>query len=97
MKIAALIFDLTSNQAFDIGIMSIIMLNMVTMAMEHYKMTDMFTDVLYYVNLSFIIIFTVECLLKIIGLRWYYFKIPWNIFDFVVVVLSILGKYDKLD
>ncbi|XP_033734214.1 sodium channel protein type 4 subunit alpha A-like isoform X1 [Pecten maximus] len=91
MKIAAMIFDITSNQMFDIGIMLVIMLNMVTMAMEHYKQTDLFTNVLYYINLSFIIIFTIECLLKIIGLRQYYFKIPWNIFDFVVVVLSVLG------
>ncbi|XP_069117322.1 sodium channel protein para-like isoform X6 [Argopecten irradians] len=91
MKIAAIIFDITSNQMFDIGIMLVIMLNMVTMAMEHYKQTELFTNVLYYINLSFIIIFTIECLLKIIGLRQYYFKIPWNIFDFVVVVLSVLG------
>ncbi|XP_021341534.1 sodium channel protein type 4 subunit alpha B-like isoform X3 [Mizuhopecten yessoensis] len=91
IKAAAIIFDITSNQMFDIGIMLVIMLNMVTMAMEHYKQTPLFSDVLYYINLSFIIIFTIECLLKIIGLRQYYFKIPWNIFDFVVVVLSVLG------
>ena len=37
-------------------------------------------------------IFTIECVMKIIGLRWYYFKQPWNVFDFVVVVFSLVGK-----
>lgn len=86
------IFDAVTNQKFDIGIMIIIMLNMLTMALEHYKQSQMFTTILNHVNMSFIIIFTVECVLKLIGLRHFYFKFPWNIFDFVVVVLSILGE-----
>jgi len=32
-----------------------------------------------------------ECLIKLIGLRHYYFKNPWNVFDFAVVVMSIVG------
>lgn len=41
----------------------------------------------------FIVIFTIECVMKIIGLRWYYFKQPWNVFDFVVVIFSLVGKF----
>ncbi|XP_078316452.1 sodium channel protein para-like isoform X16 [Crassostrea virginica] len=85
------IFDAVTNQKFDIGIMIIIMLNMLTMALEHYKQSDMFTTILDQINMTFIIIFTIECVLKLIGLRHYYFKFPWNIFDFIVVVLSIVG------
>lgn len=40
----------------------------------------------------FIVIFTIECVMKVIGLRWYYFKQPWNVFDFVVVIFSLVGK-----
>ncbi|XP_078316439.1 sodium channel protein para-like isoform X3 [Crassostrea virginica] len=86
------IFDAVTNQKFDIGIMIIIMLNMLTMALEHYKQSDMFTTILDQINMTFIIIFTIECVLKLIGLRHYYFKFPWNIFDFIVVVLSIVGE-----
>ncbi|XP_053401964.1 sodium channel protein type 4 subunit alpha B-like isoform X1 [Mercenaria mercenaria] len=85
------LFDLTTSQKFDILIMIVIMLNMVTMTMEHYGQTETFTDTLYWVNFSFIVIFTAECVMKLLALRQYYFKIPWNVFDFVVVVLSILG------
>lgn len=52
----------------------------------------MFMIILNYVNMLFIIIFMVECVFKFIGLRYFYFKFLWNIFDFVVVVFLILGK-----
>ena len=32
-----------------------------------------------------------ECLVKIIGLRYQYFTAGWNIFDFVLVIASIVG------
>lgn len=85
-------FKLTTNQKFDIGIMTVILLNMITMALEHYQMDEDFKTTLSFINQIFIAIFTLECVMKILGLRWYYFKQPWNVFDFIVVVLSILGK-----
>lgn len=49
------------------------------------------TDVLYNINVVFIVVFSGECLLKMISLRQYYFTSGWNIFDFIVVILSIIG------
>ncbi|KAI4806702.1 hypothetical protein KUCAC02_017515, partial [Chaenocephalus aceratus] len=43
------------------------------------------------INLAFIIVFTFECFVKIVALRCYFFTVGWNIFDFVVVILSIVG------
>ncbi|KAH3854426.1 hypothetical protein DPMN_096968 [Dreissena polymorpha] len=85
------LFDLTTTQKFDIFIMVIILLNMLTMTMEHHEQSKEFTAALFWVNLVFIIIFTAECVIKLIGLRQFYFKIPWNVFDFVVVISSILA------
>ncbi len=31
-----------------------------------------------------------EAIVKIIGLRYYYFTVPWNVFDFVLVLASIV-------
>ena len=73
--------------------MLVIILNMITMGMEHYDMDPDFENGLRYVNIVFISIFTLECCMKLIGLRQYYFKQPWNVFDFVVVVMSILSKF----
>ncbi|GIY82803.1 hypothetical protein CDAR_608842 [Caerostris darwini] len=90
-KPQAIVFDLTTNTKFDMAIMLFIGLNMIVMAMDHYQIEDSFNDVLDRLNVFFIAIFTTECVLKIFAFRWHYFKEPWNVFDFVVVSLSILG------
>jgi len=72
--------------------MLVILLNMATMSIEHYDEPQQLTDVLHYINTIFIAVFTLECLIKLVGLRWYYFRQPWNVFDFVVVIISILGN-----
>lgn len=85
-------FDCITKQAFDIVIMILICLNMVTMMVETDDQTEEMGNVLYWINVVFIVLFTGECLLKMISLRHYYFTIGWNIFDFVVVILSIMGE-----
>ena len=72
--------------------MVFIMLNMVTMAIEFDGMSQAYQDVLEIVNISFLTIFTLECVIKLLGLRLYYFKEPWNVFDFVVVLVSLLSQ-----
>ncbi|KAM6904663.1 sodium channel protein type 4 subunit alpha B [Xenentodon cancila] len=90
-KFQGLVFDLVGKQFFDIFIMVLICLNMVTMMVETDDQSLETETILYWVNLVFIIIFTTECSLKIIALRHHYFSVGWNIFDFVVVILSIVG------
>ncbi|XP_056660201.1 sodium channel protein type 11 subunit alpha [Monodelphis domestica] len=94
-KCQAFVFDVVTNQAFDIFIITLICLNMVTMMAE----TDspegpnkQKENLLEYLNRAFVVIFTVECLLKIFALRQFYFANGWNLFDCVVVVLSIVSS-----
>ncbi|XP_028927611.1 sodium channel protein type 3 subunit alpha isoform X4 [Ornithorhynchus anatinus] len=92
-KFQGMIFDFVTRQVFDISIMILICLNMVTMMVETDDQSKDMTDTLYRINLVFIVLFTGECVLKLISLRHYYFTIGWNIFDFVVVILSIVGMF----
>ncbi|EPQ02261.1 Sodium channel protein type 9 subunit alpha [Myotis brandtii] len=92
-KFQGCIFDLVTNQAFDISIMVLICLNMVTMMVEKEGQSPYMTNVLYWINVVFIILFTGECVLKLISLRHYYFTVGWNIFDFVIVIISIVGMF----
>ncbi|KAM9820031.1 LOW QUALITY PROTEIN: sodium channel protein type 2 subunit alpha-like [Neosynchiropus ocellatus] len=87
------VFDCITKQAFDIVIMILICLNMVTMMVETDDQPPDMDKILYWINLVFIVLFTGECVLKMISLRHYYFTIGWNIFDFVVVILSIVGMF----
>ncbi|XP_033935647.2 sodium channel protein type 4 subunit alpha B-like [Pseudochaenichthys georgianus] len=90
-KFQALVFDLVTTQFFDIFIMVLICLNMVTMMVETDEQSEEKETILYWVNLTFIIVFTGECSLKLVALRHHYFSVGWNIFDFVVVILSVVG------
>ncbi|XP_078084358.1 sodium channel, voltage-gated, type I-like, alpha isoform X9 [Mustelus asterias] len=92
-KIQGMVFDFVTQQVFDITIMILICLNMVTMMVETDDQSKKMDDVLYWINMVFIVLFTSECVLKLIALRYYYFTIGWNTFDFVVVILSIVGMF----
>uniref|UniRef100_A0A8D0U3L0 Sodium channel protein n=1 Tax=Sus scrofa TaxID=9823 RepID=A0A8D0U3L0_PIG len=92
-KFQGMVFDFVTRQVFDISIMILICLNMVTMMVETDDQSQEMTNILYWINLVFIVLFTGECVLKLISLRYYYFTIGWNIFDFVVVILSIVGMF----
>lgn len=89
--IQAVFYDVSVSSKFDLCIVIVIFLNMIAMAVDHYKMTDYVSNILDILNILFTTIFTLECVIKIIGLRHHYFRQPWNVFDFVVVVLSLLG------
>ncbi|XP_069560724.1 sodium channel protein type 4 subunit alpha A [Brachyistius frenatus] len=89
--IQGLVFDFISQQFFDIFIMVLICLNMVSMMVETDNQSAEKEDLLFKVNVTFIIVFTGECVLKLFALRQYFFTNGWNVFDFVVVILSIAG------
>jgi hypothetical protein len=43
-----------------------------------------------YINIVFSIIFTVEAIIKLIGMKGNYFKDTWNELDFVVVCITLI-------
>ncbi|CAF4979250.1 unnamed protein product, partial [Rotaria sp. Silwood1] len=86
------LFDLTTNQKFDIFIMICIFLNMVCMCLEHHNQSHTYDLVLDYINTLFVIIFAIECIMKLIALNFKYFTMAWNVFDFIIVIASVLGQ-----
>ncbi|XP_009574520.1 PREDICTED: sodium channel protein type 5 subunit alpha-like, partial [Fulmarus glacialis] len=87
------LFDIVTHQAFDVVIMILICLNMITMMVETYEQSEMKTNILNKINILFVAIFTAECVLKLVALRQYYFSNAWNIFDLVVVIMSLIGSF----
>ncbi|NXQ60010.1 SCN5A protein, partial [Anthoscopus minutus] len=85
------LFDILTSQMFDVVIMGLICLNMVTMMVETYEQSETKTNILSKINILFVTIFTAECVLKLLALRQYYFSNAWNIFDLVVVIMSLVA------
>ncbi|XP_029767479.1 sodium channel protein type 5 subunit alpha-like, partial [Terrapene carolina triunguis] len=90
-KYQGFIFDIVTSEAFDIIIMILISLNMITMMVETDDQSIRKTDILNKINMFFVAIFTVECIVKLLALRHYYFTNGWNIFDLSVVIMSVVG------
>ncbi|KAM6162736.1 sodium channel protein type 10 subunit alpha [Erethizon dorsatum] len=88
-KYQGFVFDIVTRQAFDISIMVLICLNMITMMVETDNQNTEKTKILGKINQFFVAVFTGECVLKMFALRHYYFTNGWNVFDFIVVLLSI--------
>lgn len=85
-------FDLVTKPSFEIFMVVVICLNMVTLMVETDMQSFEKEEILYWVHFVFIIIFFTEFILKIIALRQHYFTDGWNILDFVVIIASILGE-----
>jgi voltage-gated sodium channel type II alpha len=61
------------------------------MCMDYYDQEPEMENLLSYLNYIFIGIFSAESVIKLLAMNWRYFTIPWNVFDFVIVILSIAG------
>ncbi|CAB4069401.1 CACNA1B [Lepeophtheirus salmonis] len=76
---------------FEYFIMILIILNTILLMMKYYKQTETYKVTLHYMNTTLTGFFTLECVLKIFSFGFRsYFKDPWNTFDFITVVGSIV-------
>ncbi|CAG7722744.1 unnamed protein product, partial [Allacma fusca] len=75
---------------FEIAIFVMIFLNMVTLAFERHNMPSIYHHMLSGMNFFFATVYALEAIVKIIGLRQYYFTVLWNLFDFILVIGSIV-------
>lgn len=83
--------DIATSRKFELLVFVLIILNMVAMTVEHYQQPEDITVVLETLNIIFTAIFVAEAVIKILGLRQYYFTYPWNIFDCCVLITSVVG------
>ncbi|XP_073724142.1 voltage-dependent R-type calcium channel subunit alpha-1E isoform X2 [Misgurnus anguillicaudatus] len=76
---------------FEYTVLTMIALNTIVLMMKHHEpRPEGYEDVLKYLNTAFTVIFSVECVLKILAFGLVnYFRDTWNIFDFITVLGSI--------
>ena len=71
--------------------MSCILCNMITMMIQHYRQSKEVDTALQYLNYLFTGIFTMEAIVRLIAMRLEYFKSMMNVFDFTIVIFSLVG------
>ncbi|XP_074632379.1 sodium channel protein 1 brain-like isoform X4 [Acropora palmata] len=88
--LCGVLYDVVTGDKFEIAILTVIICNMVLMTIQHHGQSHEFTDVLRVANFVFTGIFALEAVVKIVTLRTHYFKKAWNVFDFVIVISSLV-------
>lgn len=71
--------------------MILIILNTIVLAIKWNNQPKFVTTITEAINYVFACIFTFEAIIKIIALGKVYFKDNWNVFDFIIVLLTIIG------
>lgn len=85
------IWRVVTSQAFEYLIFAFIVCNTVVLMMQYYQEPELYTRVLDGFNIGFTAVFFLECILKLIAFKpKNYFIDRWNLFDFIIVVGSII-------
>ncbi|XP_077463650.1 voltage-dependent L-type calcium channel subunit alpha-1D-like isoform X2 [Stigmatopora argus] len=84
-------WSIINSTAFEYVMFVLILLNTVTLAIQHYEQSKTFSYIMDILNMVFTGLFTVEMLLKLLALRLrHYFVDAWNSFDALIVVGSVV-------
>ncbi|XP_035511865.1 voltage-dependent L-type calcium channel subunit alpha-1D-like [Morone saxatilis] len=80
-----------NSSQFEYIMFVLILGNTLTLAVQHYEQSKMFTSIMDILNMIFTVVFTIEMIIKLLALRvHHYFIDPWNSFDALIVVGSVL-------
>lgn len=83
-------YKLVNHFVFEWTLFGVIIVNIILTIVELTVNNTMVLLVLQYLNYIFCLVYIVEAVLKVIGLRQHYFLSKWNIFDFLVLLVALV-------
>eukprot|EP00049_Salpingoeca_infusionum_P014061 m.261974 g.261974 ORF g.261974 m.261974 type:complete len:2012 (+) comp15585_c0_seq2:444-6479(+) len=83
-------FKISVAKWFKNSVITVIVLNTITLALYYPAMNPSFEFALQAANYVWTAVFIIEAIIKLLGLSKHYFYDWWNIFDFVIVLVSII-------
>uniref|UniRef100_A0A8C4YCT9 Voltage-dependent L-type calcium channel subunit alpha n=1 Tax=Gopherus evgoodei TaxID=1825980 RepID=A0A8C4YCT9_9SAUR len=85
------IWYVVTSSYFEYLMFFLIMLNTICLGMQHYNQSAEMNHISDNLNVAFTILFTLEMFLKLMAFKAKgYFGDPWNVFDFLIVIGSII-------
>ena len=83
-------YNISTSHTTELFIGGAIVVNTLLLMLEHFPMDEGFADILNILNTIFLLIFTVECVIKMVGLgvKSYFTVSVWNRLDFSIVAIS---------
>uniref|UniRef100_A0AAQ5YPB7 Ion transport domain-containing protein n=1 Tax=Amphiprion ocellaris TaxID=80972 RepID=A0AAQ5YPB7_AMPOC len=97
-EIRTKLWGIVESKYFNRGIMIAILINTISMGIEHHEQPEELTNVLEICNIVFTSMFSLEMILKLTAFGSFnYLRNPYNVFDGVIVIISvceIVGQSD---
>ncbi|XP_024605424.1 voltage-dependent L-type calcium channel subunit alpha-1S [Neophocaena asiaeorientalis asiaeorientalis] len=85
------VWYIVTSSYFEYLMFALIMLNTICLGMQHYNQSEQMDHISDVLNVAFTTTFTVEMVLKLMAFKARgYFGDPWNVFDFLIVIGSII-------
>ncbi|KAK3748061.1 hypothetical protein QZH41_004204 [Actinostola sp. cb2023] len=84
------VWRVVDSKPFEIFIMTMIVLNAGVLMLSYDDPGQHYDRYLEYVNMAFTFVFLLEAILKLIAFKLNYFRDYWNIFDFIIVVATLV-------
>uniref|UniRef100_A0A8C9EFM4 Voltage-dependent L-type calcium channel subunit alpha n=1 Tax=Phocoena sinus TaxID=42100 RepID=A0A8C9EFM4_PHOSS len=85
------VWYVVNSTYFEYLMFVLILLNTICLAMQHYGQSCLFKIAMNILNMLFTGLFTVEMILKLIAFKPKgYFSDPWNVFDCLIVIGSVI-------
>lgn len=83
------LYDIVTSDFFEYGITFLVMLNVIVLVSEHFPQDESLTDTFWLLNFGFLIIYTIEAVLKIIALNpVQYILDSWCQLDAAILLVS---------
>uniref|UniRef100_A0A8C6MV93 Sodium channel protein type 7 subunit alpha n=1 Tax=Mus spicilegus TaxID=10103 RepID=A0A8C6MV93_MUSSI len=90
-KFQGFLFDLVTHRVFNVIIILLICFQATTIMIQKDEQSPQMETAIFWMNSIFVMLFTLECILKLTAFRCHYFTSAWNVHDFMVVIFSITG------
>tara|TARA_B100001248_G_C27281574_1_gene407995 strand:+ start:29 stop:718 length:690 start_codon:yes stop_codon:yes gene_type:complete len=86
------LYNLKESRIFQFIVVSIIILNAVTIGINTYNLSQFIRKAINYIDYSITIFFVIEILIRFIAepKKLNFFKSGWNVFDTLIVLLSLI-------
>lgn len=96
-KFRKVCFTIVQSNKFEYFIIFIILLNTLFLCMDYLNSPAIYSEVINDFNIFFVIVFTLECILKLIAYGFVYFwHENWNKLDLIIVILSLISMDPKI-
>ncbi|MDQ7002811.1 MAG: ion transporter [Ghiorsea sp.] len=86
-----------SNKSFELTVIAIIIVSALMIGASTYDMDPRWISVMYVLDTAITVFFLIEIIIRMLGEKYFFnfFKNAWNIFDFLIVGVSLLPIDDS--